>query len=348
MADALELALRQQVLERANQIADANLDNILRFGGVGEQYGFGIVKGTIEQIQQLFARLAKSSFELVPESKLGTVNQIAVDVLTMFDQYRKFNPLNLQNAQATLEALLGAPKVQLLKTFDAITPILALSETESTDQLRTLLTREMDGMRAVRIEASVAAAEIKETAQKARQAAEQVGIAEHAIFFRDESDSHKKSAFWWLLLTLALTSIAALIGWKNYSGTLQALTEAVSHAAAANPPQTPTFTSLQIQLTIGKLILFSIIFSAVIWSGKIYRTHRHNFIVNRHRFNALRTFETFAKSTKDEQIKNAVLLQATQCIFGPQPTGYISGENENDGYPQVLEIVRGMGAGDKK
>ena len=79
----------------------------------------------------------------------------------------------------------------------------------------------------------------------------------------------------------------------------------------------------------------------------MYRAHRHNFVINRHRLNALSTFEAFAKATDDQQIKNAVLLQATQCIFGPQPTGYISGESESEGYPQILEIVRGMGAGEK-
>jgi len=80
--------------------------------------------------------------------------------------------------------------------------------------------------------------------------------------------------------------------------------------------------------------------SATFWAGKTYRAHRHNAVVNRHRQNALTTFQTFAQAASEEQTKNAVLLQATQCIFSPQQTGYIQSDNDTPGIPQVLEIVR--------
>jgi hypothetical protein len=82
--------------------------------------------------------------------------------------------------------------------------------------------------------------------------------------------------------------------------------------------------------------------SASVWCGKSYRAYRHNAVVNRHRQNALATFEAFAKAASDAETKNAVLLQATQCIFSPQQTGYVSGEPET-AMPQVLEIVRNVG-----
>jgi hypothetical protein len=43
-------------------------------------------------------------------------------------------------------------------------------------------------------------------------------------------------------------------------------------------------------------------------------------VVDQHRQNALSTFETFMKAASDEQMKNAVLLQATQAILTPQAT----------------------------
>jgi hypothetical protein len=95
---------------------------------------------------------------------------------------------------------------------------------------------------------------------------------------------------------------------------------------------------------VAKLIVLSILLSAAIWTGKIYKAHRHNFIINRHRRNALSTFQTFAGGASDTQTKNAVLLQATTCIFGPQNTGYISQDKESEGSPQILEIIRGVGS----
>ena len=82
--------------------------------------------------------------------------------------------------------------------------------------------------------------------------------------------------------------------------------------------------------------------TSLVWTGRVYKAHRHNYVINKHRQNALRTFEAFVKAAKDEQTKSAVLLQATQCIFSPQPTGYLTHEAEPSGSPQILEIIRSM------
>ena len=82
-------------------------------------------------------------------------------------------------------------------------------------------------------------------------------------------------------------------------------------------------------------------------AAKIYRAYRHNCTINTHRQNALMTFEMFTNAAKDEQTKNAVLLQATQSIFSPQPTGYLSGDSEQGSNPQILEIIKNIGSGGK-
>jgi hypothetical protein len=74
----------------------------------------------------------------------------------------------------------------------------------------------------------------------------------------------------------------------------------------------------------------------------MYRSQWHNHVVNKHRQNALSTFETFVKAASDEQTKNAVLIQATQCIFSQQPTGFVAHDSDGAPSPQILEIVRGV------
>jgi hypothetical protein len=100
-------------------------------------------------------------------------------------------------------------------------------------------------------------------------------------------------------------------------------------------------TSLTLQFAIAKVILFTIGLSAAYWSARVYRSHRHNFIVNKHRANALTSFQEFVATAADQEVKNAVLLQTTSCIYAPQPTGF-SSSNDTDGDSplKVLEIVR--------
>ena len=73
-------------------------------------------------------------------------------------------------------------------------------------------------------------------------------------------------------------------------------------------------------------------------------SHQHNFVVNQHRQNALTSFETFAKAANDDQTKSAVLLQATNCIFSPQASGYADSAVEAPGSPRIMEIIRNMAA----
>ena len=103
-------------------------------------------------------------------------------------------------------------------------------------------------------------------------------------------------------------------------------------------------TAQTIQLAVAKVILFSLLFSALVWTGRVYRSHQHNFVVNQHRQNALTSFETFAKAANDDQTKSAVLLQATNCIFSPQASGYADSAVEAPGSPRIMEIIRNIAA----
>jgi hypothetical protein len=194
--------------------------------------------------------------------------------------------------------------------------------------------------------------ELHTTLKNAKEAAELVGIVEHAKFFEEEALDHKRSASSWLAATLLLAAIASFAAGWNFYKAESLIKDAIAeksdvHKTAPTDTKPDGLVGLEIQLTVAKVIILSILLSAAIWTGRVYKAHRHNFIINRHRRNALSTFQTFATGTADPQTKNAVLLQATTCIFGPQNTGYISQEKEAEGYPQILEIVRGVGSSGK-
>jgi len=48
------------------------------------------------------------------------------------------------------------------------------------------------------------------------------------------------------------------------------------------------------------------------------------------------------KATIENETKSAVLLQATQCIFSQQSSGYIAKESDSSISPQWMEIIKGI------
>lgn len=97
-----------------------------------------------------------------------------------------------------------------------------------------------------------------------------------------------------------------------------------------------------VQYTIGKVLILSILSSAAAFAAKNYFAARHNAVVNEHRSNALATFKTLYTATEDPNIKDAVLLETTRAIYSAQGTGY-SKAGEGSQQP-IIEIARSLGA----
>jgi len=170
--------------------------------------------------------------------------------------------------------------------------------------------------------------EIDAISGKAKEAASMIGVAQHAGYFRDEAADQRRLSSRWLLST-AVFAVAAggysLLTFRLGAGQL-------GEGAATWWPHIAYLTS--------RLIVLSVLFFGMGWSARNYRANKHNEIVNRHRQNALRTFETFAVAATDPATKDAVLLAATKSIFEAQTSGYIEGEPEKVASSTVVEILK--------
>ncbi len=153
------------------------------------------------------------------------------------------------------------------------------------------------------------------------------GVAYHAEKFFIEAKNNNKFARLWLVGTIGLGIIT--IGFAILNITLFK-----NLYTTSDLPQS-------IQFVFSKVIIFSILYYGLMFCSRNYKANRHNFIVNKHRFNALKTFEAFvAPASGDQQTKNAVLLRTTETIFSPAITGYLSKEPDNQGSPAIMEIFR--------
>lgn len=170
--------------------------------------------------------------------------------------------------------------------------------------------------------------EIEAISAKAKEAASIVGVAQHASYFKDEVAEHKRVSFRWLISTAFFGVAAAGYSlWSFHLGTIFS-----AEGSVAWWPHVTYLTS--------RVIVLSVIFFGMAWSARNYRAHKHNEIVNRHRQNALRTFETFAVAASDSATKDAVLLAATKSIFEAQNSGYLAGELEKVPSGTVVEVLR--------
>lgn len=172
--------------------------------------------------------------------------------------------------------------------------------------------------------------EAESIVQVIQEAAAKEGVVKFTIRFQEIANEHVTAAKRWLLAAalLGLATVAVAVGflwWLPEGGELSS-------------PAT-------IQRIVTKIIVISLVYFAAIWASRNYRAHRHLNVVNSHRQNVLTTFQTFVKATGDEdkETKNAVLLEATRCIFSPMATGYLGGDQETPNSNIVEVLTRTVG-----
>ncbi|MEX2300473.1 MAG: hypothetical protein WD733_06030 [Bryobacterales bacterium] len=286
---------------------------------------------------RLFHSLNEADLDDVSHQTLASLLPIAEKTLKQVQQIREFSLQKYpENPIAVRDQLIAGVRDHYDTVFHQVAPVLAFAVRKGTDfkrleeQAKEALKKIED--RSIEHEVSLTSARTnaEELVREVRKIAQEAGVSQHAIHFKEEADGQEQSASQWLKATVLLALLTLIVG-------VAFLIAYFDRIGALTPSQ-------GLQLAISKIVVFSVLLSATFWAGRTYRAHCHNAVINRHRQNALATFQTFAKAAgSDDQIRNAVLLQATQCIFSPQQTGYVPGESEGGGIHQVLEIVRGFG-----
>lgn len=157
---------------------------------------------------------------------------------------------------------------------------------------------------------------------------ENLGISSYAKYFQNEAMNHNVISRVWVFITFLLA--ASIVYFALYA-----------HTYLPNIPGdtlTPSYVS---QVLAPKATILIILVYMLTWSVKNQKSHNHNYIVNKHRRNALETFQAFVLSSEGTpEIKNAMLMQMTNCIFNHQNSAYTAAEKEPDIANKVLELVK--------
>jgi len=271
--------------------------------------------------------------DLLPSQVLSQLQDPVRNLGTSLKKVADFTLSGQQNPEGQRNTSLQEVQRNYDTAFLAMTPHLAYLSLKSAQVQETMrrskeLLAETEGK---------VSQDLKDIAQKkkdidgivqaAKDAAQKIGVAQFATKFEELSTDHDLSAGKWLNATIALavaTVAIALILFLLF------------------PPLSNMTDPATIQRILTKIVLISICYYAALWTSRNYRSHRHLAVVNKHRQSALSTFETFVNAAADQDTKNAVLLEATHCIFSPAISGYLGPDEENPSN-RIVEILKTVG-----
>lgn len=324
--------LIEAILQKCKSFSDLDIKNVIREKDLGEKFSFKPAEETINKIRDLVYKIASGDLYILPNAKLIIINKIIIEIDKILFAMINYEPLNNPNDRAGLLNELDA-KYQSL--FLEIVPFLEyiqkpneskikeqVEEIQKTLESAKFMDKEIFEMKK---SVSLSQEEIKQIVNSARDAAAEEGITVHSSLFATEADHHNILSRWWLGFTFVTIIISMRVAFVLLD--LQP------------PDKVPSYYTI-IHYALTKLVIFSLLYYSVVFCIKNYNAHRHNYVVNKHRKNALATFDTFVSSTKDDSTKNAVLLQATQSIFSQQISGYLKNESEPDNPNRFIEIIK--------
>jgi len=153
-------------------------------------------------------------------------------------------------------------------------------------------------------------------------------VSKYETVFAEQANKHQKAAFWWLIATGAWIIVFGGVFYWLFNALKLGGTEWVGI----------------LQNIFTKGFLLSLIYLVLNRSIKNYTAEKHLEIVNRHRQNALRTFQAFHSAAgENQETRDAVLTAATNAIFDANQSGYLSakirGSESTNPIPQVIKAV---------
>ena len=308
-------------------------EQLVRTEDLGKTLDFSSGQPVFERRLRLFRKLRDAGLNDLPLPFLENIKTSVSHARAEFKQILDFSPTG-QNPQRERDSLIQQIENQYHGEFSTVGLAIAYGQQTGAnlEQLQTTARDIVEAVASSKDEASEQLDEVRKTAESVKRAAAEVGVSQHATQFQQEADEHKSTSQRWLWCVAAAacvtTLLAALNVWWLY-GTVAEDGLDVSQA---------------LQLSVAKLLLFSVLYFGLVWLVRMYRSACHNQVVNQHRANALQTFETFVNAATDQQTKEAVLMRATDSIFGHQASGFDEARRES-GSANLLEITRDLGRG---
>lgn len=321
-----------QIYEKIDTISSYQIEDLVREEQLGSQLSFADARPIILDTIELFNRTKSLNLEGIPLSMLASFSSQIDAAISRFESFKSFDP-NQGNPVNQRNSLIKQLEREYDNYYKNSLPILTAGILKGNDlsfqqaKIEQLVSQFEGKISEVQQKGQEYLTKLEDTLTSAQAAAVEAGVSKHSQIFKQESTEHeKKSVLWlrWTVALLVLIVIASVIFIKLF------LSEDYQNIEI-------------IQFSISKIIILSALFYGLSICNRNYKAHKHNATLNKHRQNALSTFETFAGAAgTDAQTKNAVLIEATHTIFSNQLTGYLSSEKDNESSNRIVEIIKSV------
>lgn len=325
---------RKNLHGQIRQLLDFRSVDLVRREELGAEFSFEDQVPLFQRTLDLFAMLENVDLSAVSDPIINNLSTIVGQAHTKFQALWTFSAKAIPtNPETSRQHLIKEMTDAYEQYYNAISPVVAFCS--STDKARSQLSEQaksiVDDLTVTLASTSQLYTETKEEADRLiesiRALTLEAGITGRAAHFAAEAEHHRRRAIGWLLATILIG--VATVGGALYSFLSYLNTDEVFKTGKA------------VQVGVAKLILFSLLYFILVWSSRNHKAHQHNKVVNRHRQNALATFDAFVNYPKnDTATKNAVLLRATETVFSPAQTGYTGIESDYRTSAQILEIFK--------
>lgn len=318
-------AIQQTITNTLEIIIKTNVKDLIQEKDLG-QLSFIDCNEIFKEIIDISEKVNNTNLRGLPFIVLRDFNTILHNIKDIFEKIAGFNVKtnNLNNIRDNLiQELFNHYDTYFLKAQPILLSGILIDKNLDTEKRKFIsLLNEAEEKKNAIEDKHKEAAIILENVQKG---ATEAGVTTHATIFGKNYLEYNKKVKLWLFLVLVLLVV---ILYTIYC--FSSIAEDISQYEI-------------IQYTINRILILTTLFYALSFVVRNYKATQHNATVNKHRQNALSTFETFIKAAgSDIQTKNAVLLEATHTIFSHQNTGYLKGESEGDSQNKIIEIIKNV------
>jgi hypothetical protein len=279
----------------------------------------------------LYGQLPAEVLEQIPNNLLQEIQKQADSDFNTLNSILKFEPGSPKHDR---DARLNSLRSAYDPAFHTLHPYISYAVRKSTDfsrlerEARGLIQNVTDRANELQGELEKRKKDADAVLEAVRKVAEEQGVSQQAIYFKNEADRHEAQSGKWLSATIWLTILLGI-----YAGATLFLHKI--------PILTPANAYETTQLAVSKVLVFVTISFFLILSSRNCLAHRHNLVVNRHRQNALATYQAIVKAAGQDANRDVVLAKAADCIFTAQPTAFSKTDGADGGSLSFVNVAPG-------
>lgn len=324
MANKNAVSQYDETVSSVQRMQDFSPEDLPRVEELGKEINFIAALEPAKKLVDLYKRVSVEALKDFPDNLLKQTQDRANADYALLKQILDFKYQGQENPEQTKTNYINQVVSAYQATFSQLRDIISYSACRTTDfkiieqEARGVFQGIKDKAEELTTQLESSKDEASRILDEVRKVAAEQGVSQKAIYFKDESKLHKDESESWKKWTIGAAILLVIVSVSFVFLNKWALLAPKNNFEA-------------IQLIASKIFVFATLSYLLYLCGRNFLSHKHNEILNRHRQNALMTYQTISDAAKSDEGKEIILVQAAYCMFSPQETGYIKVVSNDSG-----------------